>query len=192
MFSWSDEVALTHVTDEAVEEGKLFWLCMSGSSRWGWVKTEISSIKHDTKANQIAQSQDYVVCELIVESKVVQVGRYITELAVREKNGPWKSSFGTTAIWFLCAGSTSQKLCALRAQCCVLVERLVNSLGFFLLLLGRTAKNNWIQLCGGRNPAAAELTVGFASKSCSSFERHVKRSTEVGAAVPLHLQELHT
>lgn len=61
---------------------------MSGSAQRGWVKTEISSIKHDTKANQIAQSQDYVVCELIVESKVVQVGKYITELAVREKNGP--------------------------------------------------------------------------------------------------------
>lgn len=59
-------------------------------------------------------------------------------------------------------------------------------------MLGRTAKNNRIQLCGGRNPAAAELTVGFASRSCSSLKRHMKRGTEVGAAVPLHLQELYT
>lgn len=61
---------------------------MSGSSWQGWVKTAFLSIKHDRKANQTAQSQDNVVCELTVESKVVQVGRYINELAGREKSGP--------------------------------------------------------------------------------------------------------
>lgn len=54
---------------------------MSGSSWQGWVKTAFLSIKRDTKANQIAQRQDNAMCELIVESKVIQVGRYTNELA---------------------------------------------------------------------------------------------------------------
>lgn len=100
------------------------------------------SIKHDTEANQIALSQDNAVCELTVEPKVLQVGRYINELAGREKTDLERTALELLtqvtsqcpAIWFLLCWDhepDSFVHVSLRAQRRVLAEQLVNSLGFF-------------------------------------------------------------
>ena len=112
------------------------------------------SIKCDMKASEIALNQDNTVCELTVESKLLQVGRYINELAGREQRDHKRTAgYGTAppgdiltpTIWFLpCWGCERGSFVhvSLRVQLLGFSGTTNQFTGFFCFCWANTASNN--------------------------------------------------